>query len=284
MLPEEFQRAFRWACALDVQARKPGNVSEASAGHGMQAELFIASAAAAAGPLCAPGAAVGARIEGAMQATLAVAHCNTNLGILLLCAPLAVACETWSREQGSPALRQRLEEVLQGLDLADAHAAYRAIAAAQPGGLGDAPQQDVNAAPSIGLREAMALAAERDRIAFQYTHAHVDIFELGLPAFEAQPQATHGGSTAAMQRAYIEFLTAFPDSHIVRKHGAAAAHSVMAEARPWRDRARAGGMLDADPAFAAWDASLKARAINPGTSADLSVATALVAALCSGMF
>ena len=270
-----------WACALDVQARKPGNVSQASAGHGMQAELFIASAAAAAGPLCAPGATGATRIEGAMQATLAVAHCNTNLGILLLCAPLAMACETWSRELGLPALRQRLEAVLQGLDLADAHAAYRAIAAAQPGGLGDAAQQDVNAAPTVGLRAAMALAAERDRIAFQYTHAHIDIFELGLPAFEAQPQATSAGSTAAMQCAYIEFLAAFPDSHIVRKHGAAAAHSVMVEARPWRDRVRAGGALDADPAFAAWDASLKARAINPGTSADLCVATALVAALCS---
>ena len=283
MQPDEFQRAFRWACALDVQARKPGNVSEASAGHGMQAGLFIASAEAAAGPLCTPGLAVGERIERAMQATLAVAHCNTNLGILLLCAPLAVVCESWSREHGVPALRRRLEAVLRGLDVADARAAYRAIAAAQPGGLGDAPQQDVCAEPSIGLREAMALAADRDRIAFQYQHAHTDIFTLGLPAFVSQAQATGSGSTAAMQRCYVEYLAAFPDSHIVRKHGAAAAHSVMAEARPWRERARAGYALDADPAFAAWDAALKARAINPGTSADLSVATALVAALSSGI-
>ena len=280
----DFRRAFLWACALDVQARKPGNVSLASAGHGMQAELFIASAEAAASPLCAPGLAVGERIELAMQSTLAAAHCNTNLGILLLCAPLAVACEAWSREQGLPALRQRLEEVLQGLDQVDARAAYRAIAAAQPGGLGDAAQQDVRTEPTIGLREAMTLAADRDRIAFQYAHAHVDIFELGLPAFTAQAQAMGAGSTAAMQGAFIEFLAAFPDSHIVRKHGAAAAHSVMAEAQPWRERARAGQMLDADPAFAAWDASLKARAINPGTSADLCVATALLAALSSGMF
>jgi len=284
MHSDELRRAFRWACALDVQARKPGNVSQASAGHRMQAGLFIASAAAAAGPLCEHGAAVGERIERAVRATLAVAHCNTNLGILLLCAPLALACDSWSREQGLPALRQGLNDVLQGLDVADARAAYRAIAAAQPGGLGDAAQQDVRAEPTIGLREAMALAADRDRIAFQYRHGHADIFELGLPAFVSQAQATGRGRTAAMQRCYLEYLAAFPDSHIVRKHGAAAAHSVMAEALPWRDRSRAGEVLDADPAFAAWDASLKARAINPGTSADLSVATALVAALCNGMF
>nr|MDP9125878.1 triphosphoribosyl-dephospho-CoA synthase [Pseudomonadota bacterium] len=34
-----------------------------------------------------------------------------------------------------------------------------------------------------------------------------------------------------------------------------------------------------DPAWAAWDESLKARGLNPGTSADLCVATALVARL-----
>jgi triphosphoribosyl-dephospho-CoA synthase len=273
----DFRSAFLRACALDVQARKPGNVSIASSGHGMHAGLFIASADAAAGPLCTPGLAVGERIERAMQATLAVAHCNTNLGILLLCAPLAAACENWSRAHGWPALQQAVEGVLQGLDVADARAAYRAIAAAQPGGLGDAAQQDVRAEPTIGLRAAMALAADRDRIACQYRHAHADIFELGLPAFIAQ--ARGDGGTAAMQRTFLEFLAAFPDSHIVRKHGVAAAHCVMAEAQPWRERARAGHDLDTDPAFAAWDESLKARHINPGTSADLSVATALVAAL-----
>jgi triphosphoribosyl-dephospho-CoA synthase len=275
----DFQRAFLWACALDVQARKPGNVSQASGGHGMQASLFIASAEAAAGLLCTPGSPVGERIEQAMFATLGAARCNTNLGILLLCAPLASACEAWSRVQGLPALRQQLESVLQRLDIADAHAAYRAIAAAMPGGLGDAPQQDVKAPPTVSLREAMALAADRDRIAFQYLHAHADVFDLGLPAFVSQAQALGTGSTAAMQACFLEFVAALPDSHIVRKHGVAAAHSVMAEARPWRERARAGHDLDADPAFAAWDESLKARAINPGTSADLSVATALLACL-----
>ena len=283
MHADQVRAAFRWGCALDVQARKPGNVSQASAGHGMQAELFTASATAAAGPLCEPGRAVGARIEAAMQATLAVARCNTNLGILLLCAPLAAACEHWSPGEGLPALRAQLERVLNRLDVADAEAAYRAIGAAQPGGLGDAPQQDVHDTPTLGLREAMALAADRDRIAFQYLHAHADVFGLGLLTFMARPDALAGGSTAAMQAVFLEFLAALPDSHIVRKHGAAAAHTVMAEAQPWRDLARRGHPLDADPAFAAWDESLKQRRINPGTSADLSVATAVLAALCSSV-
>ena len=275
---DTLRRAFIWACTLDVQARKPGNVSLACGGHGMQAALFIASAEAAADPLCTPGTRVGERIGHAMRATLAAAQCNTNLGILLLCAPLIAAGERWRPDDGLPGLRLHLAAVLQGLDVADARAAYRAIAAAHPGGLGAAPQQDVADEPTIGLRDAMALAADRDRIAYQYQHSHVDVFELGLPAF-VETQRVQSDSAPAMQRAFLEFLAALPDSHIVRKHGAAVAHSVMAEALPWRARARAGLALDTDPAFAAWDESLKTRAVNPGTSADLCVATALVAKL-----
>ena len=65
----------------------------------------------------------------------------------------------------------------------------------------------------------------------------------------------------------------------MRKHGDALAHSVMAESRPWAERARAGEALEALPALAAWDEDLKRRGLNPGTSADLAVAAALVAAL-----
>ena len=272
------RRAFLWACALYVQARKPGNVSNASAGHRMQAGQFIHSAAASAEPLCRPGAPVGERIEAAVRATRAIVQCNTNLGIVLLCAPIAAAWER--RRRGG--LRGRLVEVLAGLDAADARAAYRAIAWAQPAGLGSAPAQDIGDVPTLGLRDAMALAADRDRIAWQYAHGFGDVFDPGVPAFE---QAHRGAGDAdaapivAMQRVFLEFLATWPDSHIARKHGAALAQSVMAEARPWLARARRGDVLDDDPGFADWDESLKRRGLNPGTSADLCVATALSWAL-----
>ena len=38
-------------------------------------------------------------------------------------------------------------------------------------------------------------------------------------------------------------------------------------------------MVEHDPAFSRWDEDLKARGLNPGTSADLCVAVALAAAL-----
>jgi triphosphoribosyl-dephospho-CoA synthase len=266
--------AFLQACALDVAVRKPGNVSQAAPGHGMQAAQFHASAQAAAGPLCTPGAPVGARIESAVRASWQAAGCNTNLGIVLLCAPLACAAEQAPPGASAAQLRATLQQVLAGLDQADAAAAFRAIALANPGGLGRAPAQDVRSAPTVTLRQAMALAAERDLIAGQYRNGFADVFDTGLPALPAgSPDA------AAVQGLYLAWLSAYPDSHIVRKHGAAVAQTVMQAAQGWQARVKAGLLPDDSPDWAAWDEALKARHINPGTSADLTVATLMLAAL-----
>ncbi len=48
-LIERARACFLQACWLDVAVRKPGNVSLASAGHRMQADMFLASAQAAGG-------------------------------------------------------------------------------------------------------------------------------------------------------------------------------------------------------------------------------------------
>lgn len=273
--------AFLRACALDVAVRKPGNVSRASLGHGMQAEQFITSARVAAGPLFSAGARIGQRVEGAVRATQAAVACNTNLGILLLCAPLAAAAETG----GGPPLRAAIERQLAALDLADAEAAFRAISLARPGGLGSAAEQDVNAAPTLDLRSAMALAAQRDRIALQYRDGFAELFEIGLAAlpqgFSLGDGPPDEATTAAVQRLYLAWLASAPDAHIVRKHGPEVAQIVMAAAQDWARRADAGTRLDGHPDFAAWDQELKAHGVNPGTSADLTVATLLLAALAA---
>jgi triphosphoribosyl-dephospho-CoA synthase len=271
--------------------RKPGNVSQLSAGHGMESALFVASAAASAEPLFRPGTRVGERIEAAVAATWAAAGCNTNLGILLLCAPIARALELFPDAATPAALRAAIERVLADLDVADAQAAYRAIAQARPGGLGSAPAADVHDIPKIDLRAAMTLAADRDSIARQYRDGYAELFDLGLPAlgsdFPAFAAAATGAPilpalTAAVQRVYLAFLAGLPDSHIVRKHGATLAHTVMRSAQGWQARAVAGAELDVDPEFAAWDLELKAAGLNPGTSADFTVAALFVGGILAG--
>lgn len=275
-MTERAMAAFLRACTLDVTVRKPGNVSQHSAGHRMQAQMFLDSAKAAAGPLFIAGHGVGQRIEAAMRGTWATVGCNTNLGILLLCAPVAVAAE-----RGGTATRASLESVLASLDIDDARAAFRGIALANPGGLGSAAEQDVHAEPTIGLREAMGLAAERDLIARQYRDGYGDLFDRLLPVdFLATPCNLAVSSTvAAVQALYLDLLSSFADSHIVRKHGIPVAQTVMAAAQVWRQRAAAGEPLDASPAFIAWDESLKAQGVNPGTTADMTVAVLMLSAL-----
>jgi triphosphoribosyl-dephospho-CoA synthase len=276
------RQAFRLACALDVAVRKPGNVSRASPGHGMDAAQFLRSAEVAAEGLCEPGIGVGPRIERAVEATLAAVRCNTNLGIVLLCAPIVRAAEL-----APLPLRDAVAQVLAELTVADAAAAFRAIAGARPGGLGRVQSQDVHAAPTVDLRAAMALAAEHDRIARQYRDGFAELFDQALPALPpgfSLAAAAPGGqaspaTAAAVQDLYLLLLGGRPDSHIVRKHGAAVAQNVMAAAQDWRARRPGGQGLDSDPAFEAWDLDLKAHGINPGTTADLTVATLMLAGL-----
>jgi triphosphoribosyl-dephospho-CoA synthase len=275
------KQGFLRACALDVAVRKPGNVSVHSPGHGMDAALFVASAMAALEPLFEAGARVGARIENAVAATWRTAGCNTNLGILLLCAPIARAIEAPGALQSAPSLHQALEAVLIDLDLEDSRRAYRAIAMANPAGLGEVPHEDVHSEPRLPLRAAMALAAPRDSIAQQYISGFAQLFEIapvqrGFSLMSASPDdPPHAACIAAVQQLYLCCLSEFPDSHIVRKHGAAVAHTVMSAAQAWRGHPAP----DADPAFAAWDQTLKAQRLNPGTSADLTVAALLIALL-----
>lgn len=266
LVAKEVAEAFHAACLAELSALKPGNVHVFAAGHGMETTQFEAAAAAAAPAIAVTGETVGARVLAAVEASLAVAGCNTNLGIILLCAPLAVAAES------AGPLRERLSQVLDGLDLADAGNAFRAIAAASPGGLGAADEADVRAPASVTLREAMALAADRDAIARQYVTDYADLFALGVPVLAGGPL-----ERGRIEDAYLAFLATLPDSHIARKFGAEQAEAVRREAEVLRGRL--GGLSPSarHDALLAFDTSLKARGLNPGTSADLTVASLFAA-------
>jgi triphosphoribosyl-dephospho-CoA synthase len=86
-----------------------------------------------------------------------------------------------------------------------------------------------------------------------------------------------------MQRVFLEFLARFPDSHIARKHGASAAQAISHDAQVQLRRVRADAVA-AQADLAAWDARLKADGMNPGTSADLAVATAFLADMVCSPF
>jgi triphosphoribosyl-dephospho-CoA synthase len=272
--PEAIAAAFHEACLAELDALKPGNVHRFANGHSMSVGDFEVSAAAAAPLMGAAGLSVGQRIEGAVAATQAAVKQNTNLGIVLLGAPLAQAALA-----SGGRLRDRLDIVLGTLTIEDAKAAYRAIRQAAPGGLGEAPAHDVASEPRVTLLEAMRAAETRDRIAWNYTHDFVDIFELGLKWLDGG-LARWGDVPWVTTYVYLGFLAHIPDTLIERKFGGNIASDVRDEARP----IEAGLSQSAAPEemaapLAAFDRSLKERGLNPGTSADLTVATLFAAAL-----
>lgn len=274
-LSAQLAEAFRVACLAELEALKPGNVHIFADGHGMRVEDFARSAEAAAAPIAQADASVGLRIHASIAATWDAVGCNTNLGIVLLCAPLAHAVLT----RQEPTLRERLRPVLQALTVDDAALAFQAIVRASPAGLGQSARHDVHVAPAATLREAMHEAAQRDRIARQYTTDFADIFELGVPRY-AQTLQRWGRPAWATTAVYLGFLSAYADTHIVRKLGAATAVAVMEEARAHEQAFLA---LENPKTYQRellkFDADLKARGINPGTSADLTVASVFAVAL-----
>ncbi len=260
--------AFIAACNAELEALKPGNVHVHGAGHGMEVDDFIRSAEVAARPIATKYARVGRRIFAAVEATLGAVRQNTNLGIVLLCAPLAAAFDLADHP-----LQRALTLVLQQLDRLDADLTFRAIALAAPAGLGRAARHDIFSQAVASLREVMQEAQGYDQIARQYCCDFADIFDLGLPQLEQSRRRWHDPrwSTLAV---YLTFLSHFDDTHIRRKYGDLAAAKVRLRAQAVFERL----MSCSDPRdlfeeLLEWDQSLKQDRVNPGTSADLTVAT-----------
>ncbi len=266
----EIGARFIAACRAELDALKPGNVHRHSAGHGMEVEHFERAAEAAAGPIADPALSVGQKILRATEASVAATGLNTNLGIVLLCAPLAKAAAETTFDIG---LRRRLDQILSGLSEDDADDAFAAIRIANPAGLGSVEEGDVRGEHSrMTLIAAMRLAAERDRIANAYVTAYADVFDFALPVL-AEARALGGDPNHAVTLLHMALLAEFPDTHIQRKFGAETAEVVRLEARSlephWSSAAPAKSLAE----LAQFDAKLKQKGLNPGTTADFVVTT-----------
>jgi triphosphoribosyl-dephospho-CoA synthase len=274
----EVAAAAQLACLLEVSAPKPGNVSLGRNFHDTRYEDFLASAVAIGPAMAAAGERpLGATIRAAVEETGRWARSNTNLGIVLLLAPLAQAARL---EGGS--LRERIARVLAETTVMDAEETYAAIRRARPGGLGQSAAEDVAATPTVTLREAMALAAGRDTIAREYVTDFAVTFEVGVPGLRAARNAGLSWSDATVE-SHLAILAAVADTHIARKLGSAEAARISARAG---EVVAAGGVRTARgrAAIAALDGELRdaRNSRNPGTTADLTCAALFVVILEDG--
>jgi triphosphoribosyl-dephospho-CoA synthase len=254
----------------EATARKPGNVHRYRDFDDVTYMDFVLSGAAVGPVLDAAGRrSVGETVLEGVRATRQVVVTNTNLGILLLLAPLAAV-------PADEELCAGIVRVLDRMTVADARHVFRAIRLAAPGGLGTAPAQDVRGQPTLPLREIMALAADRDLIALQYADGFREVFDEGVPALQRSLDQGQDVETAIIG-CHLHLLAGHADSLIARKRGRAeadeasrrAAH-VLASGWPQGPASR--------EALAVLDAWLRAEdhARNPGTTADVVTACLFV--------
>lgn len=281
MTDTEIAWAAQLACLFEASVAKPGNVSPGVAFADMRFEHFVASAVAI-GPALgdAGNASVGETIATASADTRRLVAVNTNLGLILLLAPLAAAAAHAPAEEGG--LRRQLTSVLAALTVRDAALAYEAIRGATPAGMGRADRYDVREREvGVTLLDAMDAARERDTIAREYVTDFQLTFSLGA---ETLLRCWREGArfSDAVLTTFLTILAETPDTLIARKNGGAVARDVS------RRAARvltAGGTATAagGAALVALTGELgdAAHALNPGTTADL-VAASLFVALTEG--
>jgi triphosphoribosyl-dephospho-CoA synthase len=260
------------ACLLEVTATKPGNVHRGADFDDLTFADFLVSGVTVGPILAAAGEiGVGRAILRAVEATRQAVGTNSNLGMVLLLAPLAAV----PRE--TP-LRAGVDAVLQRLTADDAAAIWQAISAARPGGLGRAKEHDVAGPPPGSIVDAMRLAADRDLVAAQYANGFAHVFDHVVPHLCEERQRT-GSLLNAIVRTHVRLLARFPDSLIARKAGAETAARASLLAQQVLDAANVNDQAYHE-ALADFDFWLRSdgRQRNPGTTADL-IAAGLFAAL-----
>jgi len=271
----DIDRCALLACVLEVSAAKPGNVHPGARFEDVTFDDFVASAAAIAPAMReARQIGVGAAVLRAIRATRSVVGTNTNLGTVLLLAPLAAVPPELPLAEG-------VAEVLARLTADDARDVYRAIHLSQAAGLGNVAEMDVAGPPPDDLVAAMRIAAERDLVARQYAENYFHVFQWLVP-WLMEGQAAGWTLDHAIVWTHVKLMSQIPDSLIARKCGSEIAQESAERAAAVLTAGKPGGP-PWNAALANLDAWLRAdgNRRNPGTTADL-IAAALFAALREG--
>lgn len=261
-------QAATLACLLEATAPKVGNVHRSSDFENLTLHDFLASAVAIAPSMQSAGEMpVGKTVLEAIRATRQVVNTNTNLGIVLLLAPLAKAL---ALSDATKPLSTCIQTVLNQLTPEDSVFVYEAIRLAVPGGLGKVEEMDVTAAAAPeSLLFAMAAAADRDLIAQQYV-TNFDLVLSKVVPYLLEGKEKGWTLTERIIRTHLRILSEHPDSLIVRKCGAEMATEISGYAAQILsmgepgDEIYHGGLAD----FDFWLRSDGHRR-NPGTTADL---------------
>jgi triphosphoribosyl-dephospho-CoA synthase len=256
----EIWTASLYACILEAQVGKPGNIYPGREGYDeLVTSGFLLGATIR--RICEEiehktSRGVGRYIHEAVLDRIRVVPMNTNVGIILLHMPLALAAQ----KQGVGKVKEGLDEIIQKTTVEDAVEVMKAIR--ESGAFVGVPEYG----PDVRSDEGVEMVRQAEYTLLQ-------LFEMSSPWDSIASEWVHGfpiifsgaedllAGTSILQL-YMNVLAEYPDSLIRRRYGMKTAERIREEARELVENFSLDRLWK-------WDHELFNHGINPGTTADL---------------
>lgn len=289
MEAKEIAKLAQLASVLEVSGYpKPGNVHRTRNYDDMVFEDFIISGvvigntmeevASQAKSLDEPsGAELGKYILQSVSETDKWIANNTNLGIMMMCIPIAAAA---SISDSFDEIQENIAKLMDATTVDDACNLYDAINIADAGGMGDQDEFDVMSekakdelrANNQTMFDVLKISAGWDRLANELTSKMPVCFDIGFPCFinvwnNCKDVDVINKATVLT---FMTILSEIPDTLISRKYGDEIAQSVSDKAKEvlsFKDD------CDFKEKLLEFDDYLYENKYNPGTTADLTAAS-----------
>lgn len=289
MNPSEIAKLAQIASALEVSGYpKPGNVHRTRDYDDMVFEDFIISGIVigdtireACSDVDVENPKLGKYILQAVAETDKWIQNNTNLGIVMMITPIAVAAAV---SDSFDDIRENVKLVMANTSVGDACDLYDAINIADAGGMGDQDEYDVaseNAKQELRdnnqtMYDVLKISAPWDMLAREMTSDMPAVFELGYPTYHKLIQEKSQNESCILT--FLTILSHVPDTLISRKYDNDEALKVSLMTR---DLLKMKDSPDFHERLQEFDDYLFKNKYNPGTTADLTAASIFVSYLKS---
>ena len=202
---------------------------------------------------------------------------NTNLGIMMMCIPIAAAA---SISNNFDEIQENVGRLMDATTVEDAVNLYDAINVADAGGMGDQEEFDVMSekakdelrANNQTMFDVLEISAGWDRLANELTSKMPVCFEIGYPCFSDFWKTSDDVDVInkATVLTFMTILSQIPDTLISRKYGNEVAEDVSQKASEILEFKDDDSFVEKLLEF---DDYLYDNKLNPGTTADLTAAS-----------
>lgn len=289
MKADEIAKIAQIASALEVSGYpKPGNVHRTRDYDDMVFEDFIISGIVigdtireACSDVDVENPKLGKYILQAVRETDRWIKNNTNLGIIMMITPIAVAAAI---SNSFDEIQDNVKLLMKNTSVDDACDLYDAINIADAGGMGEEDEYDVASDSAkqdlrddgLTMYDVLKISATKDMLGREMTSGMPFIFEKGYPTYHKLVQEKTQNEACVLT--FLEILSQVPDTLISRKYDEDEALKVSMMTR---DLLKMRDSSDFEKQIKDFDDYLYKNKYNPGTTADLTAASIFVSYLKS---